>query len=97
MIYSYLRVNHGSGWFSASLQSKRNMELLKGTGSVCSEISSGACIKCGTTLHTGGKQDCPWKNVKDGDAKRKGQEALRKLAGGWKKNKDGAEDSKDEI
>jgi hypothetical protein len=50
-----------------------------------------------TTLRTGGKQDCPWKNVKDGDAKRKGQEALWKLAGGWRKNKDGGEDSKDKI
>lgn len=87
LIYSYLRDNHGSGWFSAALQSKRNMELLKGTGSVISDMSGGACIKCGTTLHTGGKQECPWKNAKDGDARRKGQEALRKLAGGWKKLK----------
>jgi hypothetical protein len=82
MIYGYLRDNHGSGWFSASLQSKRNMELLKGSSSVCSEVSSGVCIKCGTNLHSGGKTECPWKNVKDGEAKKKGQEALRKLAVG---------------
>jgi hypothetical protein len=93
LIYSYLRDNHGSGWFSAALQSKRNMELLKGMGSVSSEASGGACIKCGgTTLHTGGKQECPWKNAKDGDARRKG---LRKLAGGWKKNKKGEDDDED--
>jgi hypothetical protein len=83
--YAYLRDNHSAGWFSASLQSKRDMELLRGSGSVCSENSTGSCPKCGTNLHTGGRAECPWKNAKDGEAKRKGQEALRKLAGGWKK------------
>jgi hypothetical protein len=91
--YGYLRDNHGAGWFSASLQSKMNMELLKGTGSLTSESSGSSCPKCGTSLYSGGKQECPWKNAKDGDAKRKGQEVLRKLAGGWKKKK---EDTKEE-
>jgi hypothetical protein len=79
MIYTYLRDNHNGGWYSSGLQNKRNIALLKGTSV---EVASHGCPKCGTSLHSGGRGNCPWKNCKDEQAHQYGQAAIRKLSSG---------------
>jgi viroplasmin and RNaseH domain-containing protein len=93
-LYAYLRDGHQSGWYSSSLQSKRNMELFGKVTSPGSSVSTNSlysndgdagpscCIKCGTCLHLGGSSNCPWSNLVDAQAKKMGAKALRGLSQG---------------
>jgi hypothetical protein len=90
-LYAYLRDGHQGGWYSSSLQSKRNMELFGKVASSPSSVSStftdgdagpSFCIKCGTCLHLGGSSNCPWANLPDAQAKKAGSKALRGLSQG---------------
>jgi hypothetical protein len=40
------------------------------------------CMKCHTCLHTGGANECPWKNQSDDNARKAGAKALKNLANG---------------
>jgi hypothetical protein len=90
-LYAYLRDGHQGGWYSSSLQSKRNMELFGKVGSSPSSVSStftdgdagpSCCMKCATCLHLGGSSNCPWANLPDAQAKKAGAKALRGLSQG---------------
>ena len=47
------------------------------------------CIHCGTTLHLGGKEKCPWGFLQPLKAKKEGNKAIRCLAGDCEWDKDG--------
>jgi hypothetical protein len=96
LLYAYLRDGHQGGWYSSSLQSKRNLELY---GKVISPPSAGSsittnsiayqddtgpscCFKCATCLHLGGSANCPWANLSDIQARKSGAKALRGLSQG---------------
>jgi viroplasmin and RNaseH domain-containing protein len=94
-LYAYLRDGHQSGWYSSSLQAKRNLELMGKRISPTNYMAAfhekqasqgdagpSCCIKCGTCIHLGGSGNCPWGNLPDGQAKKAGAKALRGLSQG---------------
>lgn len=97
-LYAYLRDGQASNWHSTSLQYKRNVEIYARSSGDTMSISSeslGAgsasfvgCSHCGTTLHLGGKDKCPWGYLQPVKARKEGNKALRCLAGDceWDKN-----------
>jgi viroplasmin and RNaseH domain-containing protein len=104
-LYAYLRDGHQSGWYSSSLQAKRNMELFGKVGSSQSSVSTAmtdgdagpsCCIKCGTCLHLGGSPNCPWANLPDAQARKSGTKALRGLSQGNLKKGKGAKSKDDD-
>jgi hypothetical protein len=60
------------------LQYKRNLDAM----AMCGPEPKGrdslplTCTKCQTALHSGGKANCPWKNLSDASAKKKGANVL---------------------
>jgi hypothetical protein len=105
-LYAYLRDGDHSGWYSSSLQAKRNMELFGKVGSSQSSVSTtitdgdagpSCCIKCGTCLHLGGSPNCPWSNLPDAQARKNGTKALQGLSqGNLKRGKKSKDDDSDD-
>ena len=89
-LYCYLRDGVASNWHSSSLQYKRNVDAMMiwsagGTGR--SETSNPSntplsCTKCQTSLHAGGRGNCPWRTLSDAAAKKKGAAVLSNWANG---------------
>ena len=108
-LYAYLRDGHQGGWYSSSLQSKRNMELYGKVASPGSSVSTystypgdgdvgpSCCIKCGTCIHLGGSGNCPWGNLPDVQAKKCGAKALRGLSQGNLRNGKGGKSKNDDA
>lgn len=93
--YTYVRDGHAGNWHSTSLQYKRNAEIFTKVvdADYCkplpySEHAGGAvksfpgCGHCGTILHTGGKNQCPWKKFSKKKAKLKANATLHAMAEG---------------
>jgi hypothetical protein len=88
-LYVYLREGQSSNWHSTSLQYKRNVEIFtksSDAGSISSESMAGSvsfigCAHCGTSLHLGGKDKCPWGYLQPVKARKEGNKAIRCLAG----------------
>jgi hypothetical protein len=91
-LYAYLRDGQGKNWHSDELQYKCNIDIFAhhGEGVLPAGISgdevstldsaSGHCPKCGTSLHSGGKVNCPWIGMSDAQAKKNAQKAIRNMA-----------------
>jgi hypothetical protein len=89
-IYVSLRDGADAKWLAPELEAQRLAALyqtvkdLKTTGLRTPAGGGGGgiglCDKCGTVLH--GRQNCPWQHMGASAAKRKGKEALKKLAAG---------------
>jgi hypothetical protein len=83
-LYAYLRDGVATNWHSSSLQYKRNLDAM----ALCGSEPQGrdalplTCIKCQTALHSGGKGNCPWKNLSDSVARKKGATVLSNWANG---------------
>ncbi len=75
-LYAYLRDGVASNWHSSSLQYKRNLDAMAMFGGREGGESSMTCGKCGTALHGGGRGVCPWRNLSDQSAKKKGEKVL---------------------
>jgi hypothetical protein len=83
-LYAYLRDGQNKNWHSDELQYKRNMDIVSrgrkegglpaGGADDLSTIESSAnhCPKCGTSLHAGGKAECPWNGMSDAQATQQG-------------------------
>jgi hypothetical protein len=101
-LYAYLRDGQASNWHSTSLQYKRNVEIYaRSTGDTMSissdSLGAGSasfvgCSHCGTTLHLGGKDKCPWGYLQPVKARKEGNKALRCLAGDCEWDKGAAKD-----
>jgi viroplasmin and RNaseH domain-containing protein len=83
-LYAYLRDGVSKNWHSSSLQYKRNLDAMALSGSEPKGRDSLplTCIKCQTALHSGGKINCPWKNLSDSGARKKGAAVLTNWANG---------------
>ena len=84
-LYAYLPDGVASNWHSSSLQYKRNMDaMVVGTagGGLGRDFLPLTCSKCMTALHSGGKGNCPWRNLSDASAKKKGANVLHNWANG---------------
>jgi hypothetical protein len=84
-LYAYLRDGVASNWHSSSLQYKRNLDAMtsRGVGGGSGGDSTTlACGKCQTSLHAGGRGNCPWRNLSDASAKKKGASVLTNWANG---------------
>jgi hypothetical protein len=89
-LYCYLRDGVASNWHSTSLQYKRNVDAMmiwsEGGGSRNETTNSSnpplACTKCQTSLHSGGRGNCPWRTLSDAAAKKKGAAVLSNWANG---------------
>ena len=90
-LYAYLRDGQGKNWHSDELQYKRNMDIFARTseggmaGSPGDDLStlggsSGHCGKCGTSLHTGGKDQCPWNTMSAAAARKNANKFMRAMA-----------------
>jgi len=85
-LYAYLRDGVASNWHSSSLQYKRNLDVMASRGG--GEEESGgdsmnlSCFKCQTALHIGGRGNCPWRNLSDLSARKKGASVLTNWANG---------------
>jgi hypothetical protein len=102
-VYIYLRDMSDKTWHCNALQSKRNMEMYERTegggyeGNDSDDESDGdddteswlGCVHCGTCLHVGGKDDCPWNQQDKAEAKKSGAAAIRKMAKPKKKSRGG--------
>jgi hypothetical protein len=104
-LYAYLRDGQASNWHSTSLQYKRNVEIYARSSDTLSTSSESlgngsasfiGCSYCGTTLHLGGKDKCPWGYLQPPKARKEGNKALRCLAGDceWDKTPPGIKDPK---
>lgn len=87
-LYAYLRDGQDKNWHSDSLQYKRNMDIFSrqvdgvgfsGNDDSINENSSGPCPKCLSSLHAGGRDNCPWNNNADSVARRNAAKVLRNL------------------
>ena len=90
-IYIYLRDANRQSFYSEKLQEKRNREVMEeisslkalggGSGSGGGGVvGSGApCKKCGSTLHPGGKNKCPFKSLSDAEARKKAKALVEQL------------------
>jgi hypothetical protein len=83
-LYAYLRDGVATNWHSSSLQYKRNLDTMalcggEPQGRDCLPLT---CAKCQTALHSGGKGNCPWRNLSDASAKKKGATVLTNWANG---------------
>jgi hypothetical protein len=83
-LYCYLRDGVSSNWHSSSLQYKRNLDaMIVGNGLPNGGSTSPLlCTKCQTSLHSGGKGNCPWRTLSDSAAKKKGSAVLSNWANG---------------
>lgn len=93
-LYAYLRDGQNKNWHSDELQYKRNMDIFARTtgesGSLgtprddlsSSGVPSGHCEKCGTNLHSGGKEACPWNTMSTASAKKNANKFMRAMASG---------------
>jgi hypothetical protein len=83
-LYAYLRDGVSKNWHSSSLQYKRNLDAMAlcGAGSTGRDSLPLTCMKCQTALHSGGKFNCPWKNLSDLGARKKGATVLTNWANG---------------
>jgi hypothetical protein len=83
-LYCYLRDGVSSNWHSSALQYKRNLDaMIGGGGGVGGGDSSPLlCTKCQTSLHSGGKGNCPWRALSDSVARKKGSTVLSNWANG---------------
>jgi hypothetical protein len=93
-LYAYLRDGQSKNWHSDELQYKRNMDIFArtneggtpgaSTGDDLSTLgsSSGHCDKCGTNLHSGGKESCPWSSMSASSARKQANKFLRATASG---------------
>jgi hypothetical protein len=85
-LYAYLRDGQSKNWHSDELQYKRNMDIFAREGGQGGDDlstlggSSGHCLKCGTSLHSGGKANCPWNGVSDAQAKKNANKVIRNMA-----------------
>lgn len=91
--YCYLRNLEASKWQNFGIQSIRLTELQKATTpSITSEVTAETssttqasgqkfCNHCRTALHPGNRSACPFKEATATQAKLKGAEAIRRLAG----------------
>jgi len=78
-IYIYLRDANRQSFYSEKLQEKRNREVMEeisslkalGGGSGSGGGSDAPCKKCGMGLHSGGKNNCPFKSLSDVEAWKK--------------------------
>jgi hypothetical protein len=81
-MYCYLRDGVSANWHSSSLQYKRNLDAMV----ICNTSPGGSsplsCTKCQTTLHSGGRGNCPWRTLSDAAAKKKGVAVLNNWANG---------------
>jgi hypothetical protein len=53
------------------------------------DIGWSCCAHCGTCLHVGGKEMCPWNQQDKDDARKSGAAAMRKMAKPKKKSRGG--------
>jgi viroplasmin and RNaseH domain-containing protein len=84
-LYCYLRDGVASNWHSSSLQYKRNLDaMIVGNAGMGSGRDSSPllCTKCQTSLHSGGKGNCPWRMLADAAARKKGSTVLSNWANG---------------
>ena len=88
-LYAYLRDGQDKNWHSDSLQYKRNMDIcsrqndgvgFSGGGESIVENTSGPCPKCSSSLHSGGRDNCPWNNNSDILARKQAAKVLRNLS-----------------
>jgi viroplasmin and RNaseH domain-containing protein len=83
-MYGYLRDGVASNWHSTSLQYKRNLDavMVNNNGPLGRDSSPLLCQKCQTSLHSGGRGNCPWRILSDQAAKKKGASVLTNWANG---------------
>ena len=93
-LYAYLRDGQNKNWHSDELQYKRNMDIFARTtgesgllGTPRDDLSSSGvlsnhCEKCGTNLHSGGKEACPWNTMSTASAKKNANKFMRAMASG---------------
>ena len=90
-LYAYFRDGQNKNWHSDELQCKRNMDIFVPTtesgllGTPRDDLSSsggsvGNCEKCGTNLHSGGKESCPWNTMSTSAAKQDANKFMRAMA-----------------
>ena len=77
-LYAYLRDGVSTNWHSSSLQYKRNLDAMAlcGAAPLGRDSMPLSCTKCQTTLHSGGRGNCPWKNFCDSVARKKSANVL---------------------
>ena len=84
-LYAYLRDGQDKNWHSDLLQYKRNLDIFSrqidgvgfsGVHASIGENTSGPCPKCSSSLHTGGRTNCPWASSSDLTAKK---QAVKKV------------------
>lgn len=87
-IYIYLRDANRQSFYSEKLQEKRNREVMEeisslkalGGGSGSGGGGAALCKKCGIGgLHSGGKNNCPFKYLTDTDARKKAKALFEQL------------------
>jgi viroplasmin and RNaseH domain-containing protein len=81
-LYCYLRDGVSSNWHSSSLQYKRNLDAMIIGSGASGDSSTLLCTKCQTSLHSGGKGNCPWRTLSDNVARKKGSTVLSNWANG---------------
>ena len=87
-LYAYLRDGQNKNWHSDELQYKRNMDIFgrNNEGGISGDdlstlgSSSNHCLKCGTSIHTGGKANCPWNTMSDTQARKNANKYIRQIA-----------------
>jgi viroplasmin and RNaseH domain-containing protein len=112
-LYGYLRDCKDKNWYSTTIQQQRNVAMVSqiipatGTRSFPAPVTPASnrgtgmaalcCRKCRTCLHTGGEEECPWKNQTDENARASGAKALKSLASGnIPRKKGGAKDKENQ-
>jgi hypothetical protein len=92
-LYAYLRDGQNKNWHSDELQYKRNMDIFARTteggvpGTPEEDLStlggsSSHCDKCGTNLHSGGRENCPWNSMSNSAARKLANKFIRNMATG---------------
>jgi hypothetical protein len=80
-VYIYLRDGAAANWYAPELQNQRNREFYSmASNSGVGTGGSSICKKCGTALHGGGFNNCPWKLYIDKLARKAGADALNNLS-----------------